>query len=345
MTFIGKMGTLFSVCFSALIQVLVLALLLITYYCEHLAQALAAPTPTPVSTSSLHTRLCIEENVGLRLRSILDRAVVDATGFGGVVSLLMAYSIFNGTSALRTLAEDDRHVLRPASFGVYGVRECHSPALHRAAAALLVSRGRLEAAHEVVLGVTPQNVEEAEYAATHRGQTDWAATHPLTDTADWIHALVHRLEGPAVGEGNHIGYANAKYWILGGPKELVGPASHPIRDALRQRVLQHAPNIAKHRGIIAGEGKDGWGPIHQIIAPFGGEKMREVRIPPGEWDDVAFIDICKLRLENRDDGDLDQLSEEECREIETLQEAELLLLIQHELIKAGDFKKKKQCLF
>ena len=341
MTFIGKMGTLFSVCFSALIQVLVLTLLLITYYCEHLAQALAAPTPTPVSTSSLHTHLCIEENFGLR--SILDRAVVDTKGFGGVVSLPMAYSIFNGTSALRTLAEDDRNVLRPASFGVYGVRECHSPALHRAAAALLVSRGRLEAAHEVVLGVTPQNVEEAEYAATHRGQTDWAATHPLTDTADLIHALVHRLEGPAVGEGNHTGYANAKYWILGGPKELVGPASHPIRDALRRRALQHAPNIA-NRGIIAGEGKDGRGPIHQIIAG-GGEKTRDVRIPPGEWDDVAFIDICKLRSEDRGDGDLDQLSEEECREIETLQEAELLLLIQHELIRAGDFKKKEQCLF
>jgi hypothetical protein len=63
--------------------------------------------------------------------------------------------------------------------------------------------------------------------------------------------------------------------------------------------------------------------------------MREVRIPPGEWDDVAFIDVCKLRSEDRDGCELNRLSEEECREIELLQEAELLLLIQHELIKAG----------
>ena len=316
-------GALFSV---ACLPALAPALLLITYlYSARPAQALA-PIPTPIL--SLHSGLCVDENFALR--SILDRAVVDAKGFGKAVSLPMTYSIFNGTSSLRTLAEDNLDVLRPSSFGVYGER--NSPAFHRAAAALLVSRGRLEAAHEVVLGVTPHNLDEAEYAATHRGQTDWAESHPLTDTADRIHSIIHRLEGPALGEGNHTGYANAKYWILGGPKELVGPEPHPIRDELRRRALQHAPNIA-NRGIIAGEGVDGRGPVHQVIA--GGEKMRKVRVPPGEWDDIAFIDVCKLRSEDRDGCELDRLSEEECREIEILQEAELLLLIQHELIKAG----------
>ena len=319
----GAGGALFSV---ARLPALVPALLLIAYsYSARPAQALA-PIPTP--TLPLHSGLCVDENFALR--SILDRAVADAKVFGKAVSLPMTYSIFNGTSSLRTLAEDDLDVLRPSSIGVYGVR--NSPAFHRAAAALLLSRGRLEAAHEVVLGVTPHNLDEAEYAATHRGQTDWSATHPLTDTADRIHSIIHRLEGSALGEGNHTGYANAKYWILGGPKELVCPEPHPIRNELRRRVLQHAPNLL-NRGIIAGEGKDGRGPIHQVIA--GGEKMREVRIPPGEWDDVAFIDVCRLRSENRDVCEPDRLSEEECREIEILQETELLLLIQHELIKAG----------
>ena len=319
----GAGGALFSV---ARLPALVPALLLIAYsYSARPAQALA-PIPTP--TLPLHSGLCVDENFALR--SILDRAVADAKVFGKAVSLPMTYSIFNGTSSLRTLAEDDLDVLRPSSIGVYGVR--NSPAFHRAAAALLLSRGRLEAAHEVVLGVTPHNLDEAEYAATHRGQTDWSATHPLTDTADRIHSIIHRLEGSALGEGNHTGYANAKYWILGGPKELVCPEPHPIRNELRRRVLQHAPNLL-NRGIIAGEGKDGRGPIHQVIA--GGEKMREVRIPPGEWDDVAFIDVCRLRSEDRDGCELNRLSEEECREIEILQETELLLLIQHELIKAG----------
>ena len=63
--------------------------------------------------------------------------------------------------------------------------------------------------------------------------------------------------------------------------------------------------------------------------------MRKVRVPPGEWDDIAFIDVCKLRSEDRDGSKPGRLSKEECREIEILQEAELLLLIQHELIKAG----------
>ena len=316
-------GALFSV---ACLPVLAPALLLITYlYSARPAQALA-PVPTPIL--SLHSGLCVDENFALR--SILDRAVVDAKGFGKAVSLPMTYSIFIGTSSLRTLAEVDLDVLRPSSFGVHGVR--NSPAFHRAAAALLLSRGRLEAAHEVVLGVTPHNLDEAEYAATHRGQTDWAESHPLMDTADRIHSIIHRLEGPALGEGNHTGYANAKYWILGGPKELVCPEPHPIRDELRRRALQHAPNIA-NRGIIAGEGVDRRGPIHRVIA--GGEKMRKVRVPPGEWDDIAFIDVCKLRSEDRDGSKPGRLSKEECREIEILQEAELLLLIQHELIKAG----------
>ena len=289
-------------------------------------QALA-PKATPVS---LHSGLCVEDNFSLR--SILDRASVDAHRFGMAVSLPMNYSIFDGTSVLRLLAddEDELDVFRPSSFGVYGIR--HPRAFRRAAAALLLSRGKLEAAHEAVLGVTPHNLEEAEYAATHRGQTDWAEKHPLTDTADRIHSIIHRLEGPAKGEGGHTGYDNAKYWMLGGPKELVCPASHPIRDELCRIALENAPCCCvgnRSRGIVAGGGEDGRGSIHHIIVGGAdGKTRREVRVPPGEWDDVAFIDACRLRSEGL-------LSEEECREIAMLQEAEILLVIRHELMSAG----------
>lgn len=297
----------------------------------HRVQALA-PKATPVT---LHSGLCVEDNFSLR--SILDRAAVDAQRFGMTDSLPMGYSIFGGTSVLRSFladdgGENDVDVFRPSSFGVYGLR--NPPAFYRAAAALLLSRGNLEAAHEVILGVTPYNLDEAEYAATHRGQTDWAERHPLTDTADRIHSIIHRLEGPALGEGNHTGYDNAKYWILGGPKELACPASCPIRDELLRIALEHAPRccccVENGRGaIVAGQGEDGRGSIHRIIAGGGGEgTTREVRIPPGEWDEVAFIDMCRLRTEG-------VLSEEECREIALLQEAELLLVIRHELKSAG----------
>ena len=98
--------------------------------------------------------------------------------------------------------------------------------------------------------------------------------------------------------------------------------------------MEHAPRccccVENGRGaIVAGQGEDGRGSIHRIIAGGGGEgTTREVRIPPGGWDDVAFIDMCRLRTKG-------VLSEEECRELALLQEAELLLVIRHELMSAG----------
>ena len=119
----------------------------------------------------------------------------------------LQYSIFRGTSALRHLSTEDEAVVNPNAFG------------STACAALLLLRGHPDAAHEVLLGVTKTNLEEAEYAATHPG-SGWAEAHPLSDSADMLHAILHRLEGPAVGEGNHTGYVNAKYWLAGGGKRV-----------------------------------------------------------------------------------------------------------------------------
>ncbi|CAB9510703.1 expressed unknown protein [Seminavis robusta] len=77
------------------------------------------------------------------------------------------------------------------------------------------------------------NLEEAEHAAPHRGQANWAEQHPLSDGADILLTVIHRLvEGNDLGEGDQTGYDNARYWDAGGPKLLSTLACHPVRAAL-----------------------------------------------------------------------------------------------------------------
>ena len=71
--------------------------------------------------------------------------------------------------------------------------------------------------------------------------------------------------------------------------------------------------------------------IHCIIA--GGEQTRNVQISPGEWNSIAFIDICKLRFEGR-------LTEEECAEVADLQRAEMLYLLRDELEQVTNIRQK-----
>jgi len=154
--------------------------------------------------------------------------------------LVLTYGIFRGQSSLRRVRnylaaeraepEDNgtRDVIREILLSVNG----ESKTLLSLAMLLLLSEveGRTgkeegdggnicgDVAHEVLLGVNLDNVEEAEYAATHPGETNWSKQHPLSDVDDMAHSLIHRLEGNRRGEGNHTGYENAKYWIAGGPK-------------------------------------------------------------------------------------------------------------------------------
>lgn len=307
-----------TVCPSNMISKLALLLSLTLHRFTCFALAAAAVAAPDVS---LHSGLRTTDN--FPLASILDRASADAASFGETTILPMKYGIFSGRSSLRSL-DADVDLLRPSKYGVFGVM--NPQAFHRAASILLLLRGNLEASHEVVLGVTPMEIEEGEYAATHPGQTSWADDHPLTTSADIIHASIHRLEGSALGEGNHTGYDNAKYWAMGGPKTLEKPAPHPVRELLADRARQYAPYCVS-RGVVAVTGgEDGKGPTHCIIA--GGGEMRHVRIPPGQWDDIAYIDICKLRSEGG-------LTAEESAQVADLQKAELLYLLKNELIKAG----------
>lgn len=246
------------------------------------------------------------------LKNVLDVAHQDALDMASVTSLPMEYSIFRGHAAIRDLPDSDVHLLSPET---HFQNNNNLSAAWRATAALLLLRGHADAAHEVLLGVMRDNVEEAEFAATHPGQTDWAKQHPLTDSADLLHAAIHRLEGSKLGEGNHTGFENAMYWLAGGPKMLESPASHPVRTRLVQLAKERAP-FCVAKGVISR------GAEHTIIAGDGA--TRQVLVPHGEWDGFAFVGVCERRA-------CGELSPKEDGEVANLQHAELALLLKTEL--------------
>ena len=246
----------------------------------------------------------------------------------------MKYVIFSkGQSALRTVDEKDRHLIQPETlFGLTSHKndndnnsnnKSEGNVLHahhyRVCAALLLLRGYSDAAHEVLLGVSLNNLEEAEYAASHRGKTDWAEKHPLSTAADILHAAIHRIvEGNELGEGDQTGYDNARYWLAGGPKVLDAPASHPVREALVRIAREHTPKCFKYTGIVAGDNVE-----HRVLS--GGGKTRMVRVPCGQWDDFKFLELCQKWADGTLEKDLED-------EVATLQRAEVILILRHELM-------------
>ena len=238
----------------------------------------------------------------------------------------MQYSIFKqGRSALRDIAKQDKHLVMPER--LFGIPKSRCRTSHyRACAALLLLRGYSDAAHEVLLGVTLDNLKEGEFAATHRGQTDWAEKHPLNDASDMLHAAVHRIvEGNQRGEGGHTGYENACYWLAGGPKLLDSPKAHPVREALAKIAQEHAP-MCLAAGIIAPRSSNTTsnraGTEHSVLS--GGGKTRTVCVPPGQWDDFVFLELCRCWKEGLLIKDLED-------EVATLQRAEIILLLRNEL--------------
>ena len=87
----------------------------------------------------------------------------------------LEYSIFRGDSSLRSLPEYQSRWI-----GEYG---------KSVSALMLFLSGSMDAAHEVILGVTPDVIGEAEYAATHPG-SGWYQNHPLSTEDDWIHSII-----------------------------------------------------------------------------------------------------------------------------------------------------------
>ena len=248
----------------------------------------------------------------------------------------LRYDIFRssgGQSALRNIHEKDRHLIHPEI--LFGMatgranssakknkkRKCDQLHVHhyRVCAALLFLRGYSDASHEMLLGVSWNNIEEAEYAARHRGQTDWAEKNPLSTAADMLHAAIHRIvEGHALGEGDHSGYDNARYWLVGGPKRLDSPDPHPVREALVRIAQEHCHQCVQETRIIAKENT-----THTVLS--GGGQTRTVGVPSGHWDDFEFVELCRAWADGSLDDDLED-------EVATLQRAEIILLLRYELM-------------
>lgn len=194
-------------------------------------------------------------------------------------------------------------------------------------ALLLLLEGRGDEAHEAVLGVTADNFREAEYAATHP-PSNWSRIHPLSEEDDMVHSLIHRWEGDRVGEGNHTGWENAKYWACGGPKRLDGEelGAHPVRRALAALAAEHAPNLLR-LGVVAATPCQ-----HEVLADGGSHRV--VAVPPGCWDPVQFI-ILKRRTSLPVLGDCEGGSgDDACRhEIHAVECLEIALLIRCSLLR------------
>ena len=191
---------------------------------------------------------------------------------------VLSYVIFEGRSALRSVPEDICQKI--VSLEVSKEMK----------ALLLLLAGYSDAAHDVILGVTLENMEEAEYAATHRGETSWALEHPFSDVDDLLHSIIHRLEGHNIGEGGHSGWSNAKYWCSGGPKACEMPLSC-THSTLYQRLCRLAQAYAPlsiSRGVIVSQTS---GIHHEIIA--NGGHRRTVHVPMGCWDPIAYLNLCQ----------------------------------------------------
>lgn len=203
----------------------------------------------------------------------------------------LAYRIFSGESCWRHLSCD--------WIEKYG---------KSVTSLLMMLCSQPDAAHEVVLGVNRTNFRAAEIAATHPG-SGWSTRHPLSTEDDWIHALIHRdAEGNLLGEGNHTGWENAKYWATGGPKRLDRivldhPVARQLATAVRDEELRLRTDMERSYSVLA-----------------DGGSRRTVWVPPDSWDPVRFIDLLrdqgKLTLPQRD-------------ELERLRLLEYRLLLEH----------------
>ena len=249
-------------------------------------------------------------NVPIASKPILDAAFENVAILSRKNSLRMDYGLFRGASTLRSLSTDDQKLFDPSHYGIESFQTLQQKAsFYRVVSLLLLLQGNLGAAHEVLLGVTFDELDEAEYAATRPGQTPWAQNHPFSfeDTSDWIHSVIHRYEGDNLGEGNHTGYDNAIYWAKGGPKKLKQPNEHVLRKILATAVSKRAPLLCKSV-------------LRSINVDSNGDEAENELL----WDDVAFIELCRLNHEGK-------LTKEESVEVEELQKMELCALLHHEV--------------
>lgn len=253
---------------------------------------LVAPISRPQVLSDIASESLRPSSVHGTLEALSPQA---AELFSSCAPCALEYSIFLGHSALRKV---------PSRFTGSKTFIALQHLLQR----------EFDAAHDLLLGVDWTNLDEAEYAATHRGQTNWTQEHAFSDEDDLVHSIIHRLEGDLEGEGGHMGWENAKYWAAGGPKCFRTLGRNPVHQALCRLCRKRAPTL-EHLLVAKTNRK------HEIIA--GGGKTRILWVEQGCFDPITFIALCQHT--------------EWTEELKTMQIAEILLLIRTELLKmAGE---------
>lgn len=135
-------------------------------------------------------------------------------------------------------------------------------------ALILLGHGYLDHAHDLVgtLSYTPPPFEYY-YQSTPSGDTPDAS---VESAASLAHALVHRAEGPRVGELGLTGYQNSDFWT-GAALRSIGDESLPL-DQMRH----HVQALAMRHGSDAQE----WWRTH--VAPYD------------EYDSRAVTALCAL---------------------------------------------------
>ena len=308
-------------------------ILLLALLFDTVILALAASPQRP--TLDVLAGLLLPDHLTTAIQSI-DFASIIRQQRRAQTRISLRYGILKGKSALRDLDPEAHSLLayltqndEPRS--VNSASESASYMSKTAVALLLLvglkHRQSTDAAHEVILGVTLANLDDAEYAASHPGQTTWSKDHQLTDCDDMLHSVTHRIcEGSLTGEGGYAGWENAAYWAAGGPKLQYGvdgsstQRQHPVRAALASAALHCTPCCVQMGVVCSSEEQQ-----HRIIA--GGGRYRMIEVPTGWWDPCVFINL--LQSSNRD------LSKSglQC-ELDWLQEIELRLLLRFELLKS-----------
>ena len=197
------------------------------------------------------------------------------------LNIPLQYSIFEGTSALRSLnivpfnlTDDDSQTNRrnreldetnSQEIGMTLLQPPYSQHKNLAAFFILLSSSlsnKLDIAHEILLGVNLTNIQEAEYAATHPGQTNWYKNHPLSQSDQYLHGIIHRIEGSNIGEGGLTGYENAKYWLSQSFRNKNTLFQSSISQFMQQKLKEHPFHYRKN--CCNSEGDDGiivWDPI------------------------------------------------------------------------------------
>jgi hypothetical protein len=155
----------------------------------------------------------------------------------------------------------------------------------------------LDGAHEIILGISWNNIEDAECYAKKRHMNNtsykWIDRYPLDTTDDFIHSIIHRIEGNNIGEGSYSGYQNAKYWFSGGPKQhtVIPTHDHPVYQSLCEIYLQiRNATTEKEDDIIAILPSSF---VHDDIVEYeiiaGGGATRIVKVQPNSWDGIGVI--------------------------------------------------------